>query len=250
MIMGVVYLFAALAFGAVYLIFRNAMPDGAGGVVSEFLGVLQPVFSSVALKDVLTGGFVKAITTALAESFGLKLNIPAGTLIAALAAALVLILFSVKIAGFLCRRMIRKKMQKEDTRRGIIAILIRFLISTAFTAILIICLYYWFFSAIFMLVFYMVLKAVENIVEVKVIYFRDRKLKELLTFKHILLSLAAAGIFLFITAAVVIGLWALFNFWIGLLIGAPLAVYFFEIVKFTTVEYFENSKKPKTEEKI
>jgi len=89
----------------------------------------------------------------------------------------------------------------------------------------------------------MVLKAVENIIEVKVIYFRDRKLKELLTVKHILLYLAAAGIFFLITAVFAVILWLIFNFWIALLIGIPLAVYFFEIVKFTTVEYFENNKK-------
>jgi len=175
-----------------------------------------------------------SLSDTLIDSF----NTTVSSLITVLLIAVILMLLSFVLGGFLCRLSIRKSINKEETRRGFVAMLIRFFVAAVFTLILAVCIYYFLYSLFLLLALYLVFKAVALILEAKLIYFRDKKLKEMLTVKNIMLYVASSIVFFAVTLSFILLLWLTFNFFIAIAIGIPLIIYYTEIIRFTMVEYF------------
>lgn len=237
-VIGIIYATLIGIFTFIHIRFKGALLDSSDSVIREFGKILTSAVSSVDIKEFFTAGFIKSCAKSFRDSYNISFSTSSKSLGVALIASLVVLLLAVQISVWVCRFVMRKNVERRSTRKGIIAFAIRYGISALFAAIVVYCVYNFFFSLYIFLVVFLVIKAVQNIIEVKYIYFRNKPLKELLTKKNVLMYIVSTALFFLATLLVVIILSFLTNFYIAILICLPLFVYYFEIVYFTTVEYF------------
>lgn len=238
LIMGVVYLSLILVIAFIFMRLGGMLQYDAGSLLSELGYIFTSVFSTIGIQDFASGNVLMILmgnlTDALMESFYATV----GSLVAIFIVGVIFILLSFMLAGFLCKLSIRKGLKDDDTRRGISAFIIRFLISSAFTIVLSVAVLYFFHLIYVFLFLYLALTSISNIIEIKIIYFRENKIKELLTAKNIFSYLLVFLIFFALTIGFIFLLSFIFNFLLALLIGIPFYIYFTETTKYTLVEYF------------
>jgi len=238
LIAGVVHISFIAVVLFIFLRFRGVLGDGFLDVGRELLELFYASVSGVNLETFLRGNFFTVMLENLRETLTDRYYVTLGSLITMLIVSVVFILLSFKLAGFLCKFFMRKEKKEKDTRKGIFAILIRFLVSIAFTFIFTVSIVFFFHSIYILIILYLAVKAIENIVEIKLIYFKDKRVGELLKFKNIMLSILSNIIFFLMTVSVVLFIGFVWDFFWAIIIVIPLFIYYAEIVKFTMIEYF------------
>jgi len=212
-VMGIVYLGLLIAL-AVYSAGENAA------------AVLTQVITNLTIQQILDITFFEEVLSDIGFTI----------------AAVAVVLFFMKAADFLARIMIRGDINTHEKRTGIIAIVIRYIISLCTLTLFAFLTYLWVFSAIFIVVLYFAVKAVENIIEVRFIYYPQNKLRDMLRFK-IIAKLTFANILAVILNLIfIIILSQIVGILIAAIIGLPLIIYGLLIVEFTAIAYFKGMK--------
>ena len=238
LIAGVVYAFFLLVLGVIYAHFQGALIEQGDSALAELYAIFKTAFENITIPELMKNGLgsvIMYLTELLKESF----YVSSGGLITMIVLGALIILLSFQLAGYLCRYSIRKNIKRKDTMRWYWAMLVRYAISIAFAIALAIALYYFFSVVIVLIVLFFALKGVANIIEVKLIYFRHKNLRHLLTFKNVGAYIFSSLLLLAVVALIVWLIAVLLNNWFAAVLGVPLIIYYFEIIKFTTVEYFK-----------
>jgi len=240
-VMGVVYLAFIITVGFILMVLRNILVDASASLLAEIIEIFTYSFTNLSIADLASGDFFSVLTANLTEAFTASFAVTMGRLLTTLIFSIAFMMLAFKAAGFLCKVLVRIDIKNEKTRKGIVAMFIRYSISSLFVFLITIAVYHFFHLIYVMLIVYLFILAISHIIEIKLIYFPDQPMKKLLTAKNIFLYILAILIFFFITLGLVILLSLLFNLFIAVLIGIPFFIYFTEIIKFTLVEYFREA---------
>ena len=246
LIAAIMYTVIVIIAGVMFLAFSEMMLDPDSAVLAEFTRLFQEAFASHNLTDILTGGIgllVDSLEYTLRESF----EVSRGGLLFAILVSFGALIFAALAAGFLTSFLIKRKFKRKDTLKWYIALPFKLGLSFAFALIFAFAMYHFVLAIIPFLIAFLAFKSVQTIVEVRFIYFRDRKLfGEMLNHKTVLGYLAASGILFGLTALIPAIIWItkglIFNpaigFWIAIIVGMPLFIYYLETIGFAPLEYF------------
>lgn len=242
----IIYVVAAGVAGVVFLMFREFALDPNSAVLAEFQRLFQEAFEPLGPTDILGGGIgmlVEYFAYALWENF----EVSRGGLLFVLIASLFVLAATAFAAGFMTSFIIRRKFKRKDTLKWYIAVPFKWGLGFAFAALFAFAMYHFVLAIIPFVLAFLVLEAVQNIIEVRIIYFRERKLfGEMLNLKTVTGKLVANIALFAMTAVVPIIIWIVFGvifnpgagFWLAVAVGAPLFIYYFQITGFTALRYF------------
>ena len=240
------YSVATIIVGVFFVVFSELMITPENAVLAEFLRMFDEAFAPLGPTDILGGGIgliFEYFAHALRESF----EVSRGGLIFAIILSLFVLGATAQISGMIVGFIIRRKFKRKDTLKWYIAIPIKWGLGFAFALLFAFAMYHFVLAIIPFILAFLVFKAIQNIVEVKIVYFRERKIiGEMLNAKTAAGNLVANLILLVITAIIPVLLWIVLGFvfsawagfWIAVVIGTPLFIYYFQVTNFTAVRYF------------
>ncbi|MCL2234127.1 MAG: hypothetical protein FWC11_02775 [Firmicutes bacterium] len=241
-VIGVTYFSIALIFGTILIILNNRLPYDTSSLFSELGYSFSYAFSTITIQDFAGGNILSVVMSNLVDNLTTRFDTGAGSLATMFFIAVLLLFLSIMLAGILLKMFVRKSLKNTKTRKGIGAMIIRLLISLILTTVISVAVFF-FFHLIFVFLFlYLILTSIASIVEIKIIFFKEKKMKDFLKPKNIFLYLLVFVIFFTITIGFIVALSFIINFLIAILIGIPFFIYFNETTKYTLVEYFRNIK--------
>ena len=134
----------------------------------------------------------------------------------------------------------RNKLKDKNTKKGILAFIIKLIIGAVFAAILTYLMSLWTWSGLIVLVIYLFVDALENIFTLHYVYFSNIKLKEMFKDKSVLkiMGLYLVSDLILIAIAVLL---CLASPLIAVVIVVPLLAYNETNVTFTVVTYFKEN---------
>lgn len=244
--MGVIYLAVIVV---IFAFFRGGvaiLSDAASVSIQELSDYLSVHFQNVTLEILFSDGYLTNFLDGLLNIFllnGENVLLKFFNLTLGLAA---FVLFSMKAASFLMRRLIRRELSDGETKRGLLVLLFRFAASVLFLFTAVLFAYEWIYSVFLLLILFAVLKTFEQLFTTWFVYCRTSfHLREIFRIRHILNLLAANAVSIALNLAIVLLMSLVFNLFFAFLVAIPLIVYQFTVLDFTAVEYF-NRKKLKT----
>ncbi|MEG1646567.1 MAG: hypothetical protein RR374_04295 [Clostridia bacterium] len=160
-----------------------------------------------------------------------------GSLIALLTGCLSLILVSCYLAQKKCKRLIRKSFKNETRKRALPALLIRLLITGAFTVLTSYLFTVWSYSAIFMLILYVILQALASLAVTKFVYFPNVEYRQIVNLSNASKSIVANLILVATNIITLFCLASFFNLLLGILLLIPMLVYNSAVFDTTVTEY-------------
>lgn len=247
--MGVIYLALIVA---VFAFFRGGiaiLSDAASVSIQELGDYLSLHFQNVTLEILFSDGYLTNFLDGLLNIFllnGENVLLEFFNLTLGLAA---FVLFSMKAASFLMRRLIRRELSDGETKRGLLVLLFRFAASVLFLFTAALLAYYWIDSVFLLLILFAVLKTFEQLFTTWFIYCRaSLNLREIFRIRHIFNLLAANAVSIALNLAIVLLMSLVFNLFFAFLVAIPLIVYQFTVLDFTAVEYFNRKKLKNTTE--
>lgn len=238
-IAGLVYSVAAIIVTAIFFRFRVSLIDAEGQALTDFFGVIADAFGGLGPIDWLGGGVNQVILNLYRDG----LDISFGNLMATLAAALLVILLTSFLAGLLAGFVIKRGFKNKDTLKWFLVIPLKLIISVLAAAVFALVAYYLVVAALIMVAVYLVFKSIQNIIEVKLIFFRKRKLSDFMTVGNIVSNMTVSILLLVISLIIPAVLWIAANFWIALIAAVPLFVYWQQVSGYTSVQFFMDKYK-------
>jgi hypothetical protein len=224
----------------IFLVFNSALIVEGASVFTVLWDTLTHV-GGINFVDIFTGNFFWIMFLSFRDGLMSDFDMTAAGINIVFIFALIVLVASFMTAGMLAKRNMKKDHTRRFTKRGMKAFLIRGLVSVAVWVAVLFGVIFWTFAPVFFL--YLIVKAVANIIEVKYIYFTKTSVSELLTLKNVAEYAGVNLLFFVLTIGVITVIKAFSHLFFAMLIGIPLFVYYFEVAKFTTVEYFETLKK-------
>jgi len=233
-IAGIIGLSAGAVILTVYLRF-DAVGDAR--VFSELGSAFYYSTRGMTIMDWLGGGVITVLRNFAGYS-NENLEITFSNLLGTIIIGAIIVLIFTQIAGLVSRMIIKRKLKRKDTMHWFPAFIIKFLISLGFSTLFTVLVFFlaWLIFPLLFLWFF--LGAVKNICIVRTIYFRDRKLKELLTVKTIFAYLFASLLLILVIAAIIVPIAIWGNFWIAMIITIPLFIYVNVTIELTTTAHF------------
>jgi len=132
----------------------------------------------------------------------------------------------------------RKSSADEKSLRGIVAMIIRYLISLGFGYLLVYLNTLWSYSFIFVLLLYFVHNAFENLFTTWIIHFRGYKITDIFNLKNSLKLVLSGFALIGINAVIIIVLYFVTGALLAILIALPLFAYVFAVMDIIAVSHF------------
>lgn len=262
------YIFIAM--GLIYLVVILMIFALTKGVVSVISSVSKETYENIArfVVDTFNGisfeqavsiEFYKEFFLGLAEILKTDLQNAVDMLVTVVGITVACILASIMGSQVLCRSLMRKSNANEKSLRGVVAIMIRYLISLIFGYLLVYLNSLWAYSFIFVLLLYFIHNAFENLFTTWIIHFREYKLRDIFNFHNSLKLVLADFCLIGVDIAIVAIIYLLMGGLLAILIAMPLFAYTFAVMDIIAVSHFRNlqskglltlrEKKEKTEKK-
>ncbi|MDR3216725.1 MAG: hypothetical protein LBT55_04855 [Clostridiaceae bacterium] len=182
-------------------------------------------FENISWQAVFRQDFFKDFFKGLPDIFADAPESATRSVLVRLAASGAFVVASVKLAGWLARRYMRKELKAADTVKGFFTFLIRTAGSIAGWAVFFVVSAVWIYAIFLLPVLSFLIGIVRNLIETKLIYFKKSPLKSILNLKNFLLLGLATLLLHAIALAVAVVLYFTAGIFFAALIGIPLFVY-------------------------
>jgi len=243
-IAAILYVFAAIVIGFVFLRFRVLLVRSGNPELDSIVDVVYRAYEPVGVMGLLTGGLGQVLQNLI---FGLRetgFEISLGSIITILVFAAIGILVAAEAAAIATRVVIKRRYKNKKTRGFLIAFPVKILLDLVFVALLAVAMYFFTLSFVPFVIVFALLSTVQVFLEAKIIYLKDKKLKEIFAPRNIGGYIAGSGILFLATIGIFLIL-MLLNFWVALIVCVPLFVYLLEVVRFAPVAHFGVDKEGK-----
>ena len=241
------YVFVAM--GLIYLVIILMLFSLVHGIVSVISSVSAETYENVAnfvvatfqditFEEATSLEFYKEFLKGAAEILKADIENAVKMLTTVVLTTVACVLASIVGSQVLCRSLMRKSSADEKSLRGIVAMIIRYLISLGFGYLLVYLNTLWSYSFIFVLLLYFVHNAFENLFTTWIIHFRGYKITDIFNLKNSLKLVLSGFALIGINAVIIIVLYFVTGALLAILIALPLFAYVFAVMDIIAVSHF------------
>lgn len=224
-----------------YMVFELAiyLPIKKGDLDSynTFVDQMEILLSGISIEEIFTSDF---LSTTLKEVFDIfrstNANITFGTVLVILSAGIVIGAFYYSQSD--CKNAIRNDIKNRDTAKALERNIFNILLSAVFWVIIFAVTYYWFF-AIFLLPFMMLLfESLKTLIYTWYVFFRKYKFFQIVSLPNCLRLLAVNFILLYLHIMLFLFLSPYLSVYVLLLLALSFYAYIFSVTQFTATKFF------------
>lgn len=241
------YVFVAM--GLIYLVIILMLFSLVHGIISVISSVSAETYENVAnfvvaafqditFEEATSLEFYKQFLKGAAEILKADIENAVKMLTAVVLTTVACVLASIIGSQVLCRSLMRKSSADEKSLRGIVAMVIRYIISLGFGYLLVYLNTLWSYSFIFVLLLYFVHNAFENLFTTWIIHFRGYKITDIFNLKNSLKLVLSGFALIGINAVIIIVLYFVTGALLAILIALPLFAYVFAVMDIIAVSHF------------
>lgn len=241
------YVFVAM--GLIYLVIILMLFSLVHGIISVISSVSAETYENVAnfvvaafqditFEEATSLEFYKQFLKGAAEILKADIENALKMLTAVVLTTVACVLASIIGSQVLCRSLMRKSSADEKSLRGIVAMVIRYIISLGFGYLLVYLNTLWSYSFIFVLLLYFVHNAFENLFTTWIIHFRGYKITDIFNLKNSLKLVLSGFALIGINAVIIIVLYFVTGALLAILIALPLFAYVFAVMDIIAVSHF------------
>ena len=241
------YVFVAM--GLIYLVIILMLFSLIHGIVSVISSVSAETYENVAnfvvatfqditFEEATSLEFYKEFLKGAAEILKADIENAVKMLTTVVLTTVACVLASIIGSQVLCRSLMRKSSADEKSLRGIVAMVIRYIISLGFGYLLVYLNTLWSYSFIFVLLLYFVHNAFENLFTTWIIHFRGYKITDIFNLKNSLKLVLSGFALIGINAVIIIVLYFIMGALLAILIALPLFAYVFAVMDIIAVSHF------------
>ena len=241
------YVFVAM--GLIYLVIILMLFSLVHGIVSVISSVSAETYENVAnfvvaafqditFEEATSLEFYKQFLKGAAEILKADIENAVNMLTTVVLTTVACVLASIVGSQVLCRSLMRKSSADEKSLRGIVAMIIRYIISLGFGYLLVYLNTLWSYSFIFVLLLYFVHNAFENLFTTWIIHFRGYKITDIFNLKNSLKLVLSGFALIGINAVIIIVLYFIMGALLAILIALPLFAYVFAVMDIIAVSHF------------
>lgn len=241
------YVFVAM--GLIYLVIILMLFSLVHGIVSVISSVSAETYENVAnfvvatfqditFEEATSLEFYNEFLKGAAEILKADIENAVNMLTTVVLTTVACVLASIIGSQVLCRSLMRKSSADEKSLRGIVAMIIRYIISLGFGYLLVYLNTLWSYSFIFVLLLYFVHNAFENLFTTWIIHFRGNKITDIFNLKNSLKLVLSGFALIGINAVIIIVLYFIMGALLAILIALPLFAYVFAVMDIIAVSHF------------
>ena len=241
------YVFVAM--GLIYLVIILMLFSLVHGIISVISSVSAETYENVAnfvvaafqditFEEATSLEFYKQFLKGAAEILKADIENAVNMLTTVVLTTVACVLASIVGSQVLCRSLMRKSSADEKSLRGIVAMIIRYIISLGFGYLLVYLNTLWSYSFIFVLLLYFVHNAFENLFTTWIIHFRGYKITDIFNLKNSLKLVLSGFALIGINAVIIIVLYFVTGALLAILIALPLFAYVFAVMDIIAVSHF------------
>lgn len=241
------YVFVAM--GLIYLVIILMLFSLVHGIISVISSVSAETYENVAnfvvaafqditFEEATSLEFYKQFLKGAAEILKADIENAVNMLTTVVLTTVACVLASIVGSQVLCRSLMRKSSADEKSLRGIVAMVIRYIISLGFGYLLVYLNTLWSYSFIFVLLLYFVHNAFENLFTTWIIHFRGYKITDIFNLKNSLKLVLSGFALIGINAVIIIVLYFIMGALLAILIALPLFAYVFAVMDIIAVSHF------------
>lgn len=241
------YVFVAM--GLIYLVIILMLFSLVHGIISVISSVSAETYENVAnfvvatfqditFEEATSLEFYKEFLKGAAEILKADIENAVNMLTTVVLTTVACVLASIVGSQVLCRSLMRKSSADEKSLRGIVAMVIRYIISLGFGYLLVYLNTLWSYSFIFVLLLYFVHNAFENLFTTWIIHFRGYKITDIFNLKNSLKLVLSGFALIGINAVIIIVLYFVMGALLAILIALPLFAYVFAVMDIIAVSHF------------
>lgn len=241
------YVFVAM--GLIYLVIILMLFSLVHGIVSVISSVSAETYENVAnfvvatfqditFEEATSLEFYNEFLKGAAEILKADIENAVNMLTTVVLTTVACVLASIVGSQVLCRSLMRKSSADEKSLRGIVAMVIRYIISLGFGYLLVYLNTLWSYSFIFVLLLYFVHNAFENLFTTWIIHFRGYKITDIFNLKNSLKLVLSGFALIGINAVIIIVLYFVTGALLAILIALPLFAYVFAVMDIIAVSHF------------
>lgn len=241
------YVFVAM--GLIYLVIILMLFSLVHGIISVISSVSAETYENVAnfvvatfqditFEEATSLEFYKEFLKGAAEILKADIENAVKMLTTVVLTTVACVLASIVGSQVLCRSLMRKSSADEKSLRGIVAMIIRYIISLGFGYLLVYLNTLWSYSFIFVLLLYFIHNAFENLFTTWIIHFRGYKITDIFNLKNSLKLVLSGFALIGINAVIIIVLYFIMGALLAILIALPLFAYVFAVMDIIAVSHF------------
>lgn len=241
------YVFVAM--GLIYLVIILMLFSLVHGIISVISSVsaetyenvanfVVAIFQDITFEEATSLEFYKEFLKGAAEILKADIENAVNMLTTVVLTTVACVLASIVGSQVLCRSLMRKSSADEKSLRGIVAMIIRYIISLGFGYLLVYLNTLWSYSFIFVLLLYFVHNAFENLFTTWIIHFRGYKITDIFNLKNSLKLVLSGFALIGINAVIIIVLYFIMGALLAILIALPLFAYVFAVMDIIAVSHF------------
>lgn len=197
-------------------------------------------FQNITIEQLASIEFYKTFLGGAAEILKADIENAVRMLTTVVAITVACVLAAIMGSQVLCRTLMRKSTADDKSIRGVVAIIMRYVVSLAFGYLLVYLNTLWSYSFIFVLLLYFVHNALENLFTTWLIYFRQYKITDIFNLRNSIRLVGAGFAMIAVSAVIVLLFYLIMGAVFAILIALPLFAYTFAMLDIIAASHFRN----------
>ena len=243
--MGIIYLALILSMLFLFSGLVNILLQGASESFDEIYAAVSRFFVDSDIGAMIDKGYAEQFFSETIDLLRANGAMVAASAKSRLTLSVFFVMACIVFAQKLTRSMLRKDARWDDSRRGLIVIVFRYLISTGLVFLFTWLSFLWVYSLLFTVIVYIVLSAITNLFSTWFLHYHNYPMSVILNGKSVLALVGTRLTTFFINVVSVMVIASVFSMFVGILLGIPLFAYNSAVNDVIGLEYFKKIIKSK-----